>query len=74
MSNKWHSTNLLSAKRRGFFYNAGPRRTRLSFTDDDVRSGVEKLLDGLETDTAIPAGDDDVASGLVGKIWNKRRL
>jgi hypothetical protein len=44
------------------------------FTDDDMRSGVEELFDGLETDPAIPAGNDDVASGLVGKIWNKRRL
>jgi hypothetical protein len=55
-------------------YNTGPRRTRLAFTDDDMRSGVEELFDGLETDPAIPARDDNVASGLVGKIWNRRRI
>ena len=37
-------------------------------TDDDVASCGQKLLDGLEADAAIAAGDDDGPPSLIRKI------
>jgi len=54
---------------RNFWDHAGLQYKPLMLTDDDVSSSSQKLLDGLEPDPSIAAGDDNVPASLVGKVW-----